>query len=67
MKEFLAAIGVMSLLLCSAIVVLLPLALAIWVNPAWLWLYAFYMVFMVGVGYTVIRYTNNRNRIGGDR
>ena len=66
MTSFLAAVGVVCLLLCSAIVMLLPVALAIWVSPAWLWLYLFYMLFAVGVGYFIVRYTRKHNRIGGE-
>mgnify|MGYP006988831806 CR=1 FL=1 len=46
MMEILVAIGVLSLMLCVTVVLVLPICLAIWVAPVWLWLYAVY-VFLV--------------------
>ena len=48
MQEILAAIGFLSVMLSTTVTLLLPIALAFWVHPAWLWLYALY-VFVVGV------------------
>ena len=47
MQEVLAAIGFLSVMLSTTVTLLLPIALAFWVHPAWLWLYALY-VFIVG-------------------
>ena len=47
MQEILAAIGFLSVMLSTTVTLLLPIALAFWVHPAWLWLYALY-VFIVG-------------------
>ena len=47
MQEVLAAIGFLSVMLSTTVTRLLPIALAFWVHPAWLWLYALY-VFIVG-------------------
>ena len=47
MQEVLAAIGFLSVMLSTTVTHLLPIALAFWVHPAWLWLYALY-VFIVG-------------------
>lgn len=42
--EFLAVLGAINLMLASAIVVVLPIVLAIYVAPGWLWLYALYFL-----------------------
>ena len=42
-----AMIGVVNLILASAIVTVLPFALAIWIAPGWLWLYAVYAVLIL--------------------
>ena len=47
MQDVLAAIGFLSVMLSTTVTLLLPIALAFWVHPAWLWLYALY-VFIVG-------------------
>ena len=43
MQEILAAIGFLSVMLSTTVTLLLPIALAFWVHPAWLWLYALYV------------------------
>lgn len=42
-----ALIGIISAMLASAVVIALPICLAIWVSPAWLWLYAGYGAFTI--------------------
>ena len=41
----LALIGLVSAMIASAVVMVLPLCLAIWVSCDWLWLYVGYMLF----------------------
>ena len=41
-----ALIGVLSMALSSAVTIVLPLCLAKWVSPVWLWLYAVYGVIL---------------------
>ncbi len=65
MEGLLMAVGGIALMLSVTIVILLPLCLAIWVSSVWLWLYAFYAVFTVVVGYLAIRYSEKHN-IGGN-
>ena len=65
MKDILALIGVICMLLASAVTILLPLALALWVNPVWLWLYAVYILITIALGIFTAEYTKRRN-IGGD-
>lgn len=57
MQEVLAAIGFLSVMLSTTVTLLLPIALAFWVHPAWLWLYALY-VFVVGVFACIIAGSN---------
>ena len=40
-------IGLLSMMLASAVVMALPICLAIWVSHDWLWLYAGYALFAV--------------------
>lgn len=47
MMEILAVFGAINLMLASAIVIVLPIALAIWITPAWLWLYAVYFALVI--------------------
>ena len=42
-----ALIGVLSMALSSAVTIVLPLCLAKWVSPVWLWLYAGYGAFTI--------------------
>ena len=42
-----AIIGVVNLILATAIVTVLPFALAIWIAPGWLWMYAAYAVLIL--------------------
>ena len=48
-----ALVGIVSLVLASAITVALPLCLAIMLSPAWLWLYGGYAVIIVMLGFIV--------------
>ena len=65
MKDVLALMGVIGMLLASAVTVLLPLALAIWVNPVWLWLYLVYILFVIAVGIFIAEYGKKR-KTGGE-
>ena len=42
-----ALLGLFSLVLCSAVTLVLPVCLAVWVAHEWLWLYAVYAAILV--------------------
>lgn len=65
MKDILALIGVICMLLASAVTIIFPLALAIWVSPVWLWVYAVYILFTIFVGVFVKTYSG-KGRTGGN-
>lgn len=65
MKDILALIGVICMLLASAVTIIFPLALAIWVSPVWLWVYAAYILFTIFVGIFVKTYSG-KGRTGGN-
>ena len=64
MTEILAFFGAVNLILAGAVTLLLPIALAIWVNPNWLVLYVVYALFICIVGYAVIRYAEKHGKTG---
>lgn len=45
--EFFAMVGALNLMLAAVIVVVLPVALAIWIAPIWLCLYGVYFLVML--------------------
>lgn len=42
-----ALLGLFSLVLCSAVIIALPMCLAVWVAHDWLWLYAGYAAIII--------------------